>query len=140
MLDCGFRPLDTFDIRKVASVQDFLDEVGSMPKLVFAEDGQALIHEAWVQTDYNQPEWCASLEAPLIVLQTDETYMRGHHYDTQDERGIALLMAAPCSSERAYIQALGRVGRYGKPCLRYIVDGVDRFDDSGNAAAIGAVL
>ena len=66
--------------------------------------------------------------------------MRGHHYDTPDERGIALLLAKPCTSERAYVQALGRVGRYGKPCKRYTIKGIAKWDDAEQAAAISNVI
>ena len=50
--------------------------------------------------------------------------MRGIDYNTQHPAGIALLIAKPLSSERAYRQALGRVGRYATNCIRCRLEGV----------------
>ena len=47
--------------------------------------------------------------------------MRGLDYNTAHYAGIALLIAQPCTSKRAYVQALGRVGRYGTQCKRYVL-------------------
>ena len=72
MVDCGFRPLDAYDVQEIESVQDFLREVGTMPKLIFAEDGQDLLDVEWVQEDYDCAALCGTLEPDLVVLQTDE--------------------------------------------------------------------
>ena len=55
------------------------------------------------------------------MLQTEAWMMRGLDYNTEHHAGIGLLIAKPCSSRRAYIQALGRVGRYGTQCKRYLL-------------------
>ena len=47
--------------------------------------------------------------------------MRGCDYGTNEPQGIALLLATPLTSERAFVQALGRVGRYGSRCNRFIL-------------------
>ena len=38
--------------------------------------------------------------------------------------GIALLVMGACESERAYVQLLGRVGRYKEPCMRFVWSGL----------------
>ena len=47
-----------------------------------------------------------------VVFVEDEEWMRGIDYRTTHPAGIALLLAQPSTSLRAYRQALGRVGRY----------------------------
>ena len=54
--------------------------------------------------------------------------MRGFNYDTVYTEGIALLLAKPFSSNRIYRQALGRIGRFGMPCKRYVLDSVPAYD------------
>ena len=50
--------------------------------------------------------------------------MRGFDYTTTALCGFALLLAAPLDSKREVEQALGRVGRYGTPCKRFILKGL----------------
>ena len=54
--------------------------------------------------------------------------MRGLDYRTNLPEGIALLIAKSCSSQRAYKQALGRVGRYGSKCKRFIMKDTVKVD------------
>ena len=56
-----------------------------------------------------------------------EELMRGIDYKAPDH-GIALLIANALSSERALKQAMGRVGRYGEECDRYVLRGVPLVD------------
>ena len=58
-------------------------------------------------------------DVPVVIC--DEENMRGVDYQTKDPNGISLLIMAPFSSHRAYEQALGRVGRYGAACRRYVI-------------------
>ena len=55
---------------------------------------------------------------------TDELLMRGVDY--RCEAGIDLFIDTPASNERAYLQALGRVGRYNDVCTRYVRDDLDK--------------
>ena len=58
-----------------------------------------------------------------VLLITDPTLARGIDYRAAEgTRGIALFVMSACESERAYVQLLGRVGRYREPCLRYVWD------------------
>ena len=56
----------------------------------------------------------------LIVSEVD--YMRGVDY--RSNNGIDLMIAKQLPNKRAYEQALGRVGRYGEPCSRHILEGL----------------
>ena len=52
---------------------------------------------------------------------TDPTLTRGVDYRAAEgTTGIALLVMSACVSERAYVQLLGRVGRYRDPCRRFV--------------------
>ena len=62
------------------------------------------------------------LQPGHVYFVSQEIHMRGIDY--RSENGIELLICNPLSNERAYIQALGRVGRYGEPCGRWILEGV----------------
>lgn len=53
-----------------------------------------------------------------VLIVTDEALMRGFDYRC-NESGIALYIGRHLSTERARIQAFGRVGRYDEPCQRY---------------------
>ena len=57
-----------------------------------------------------------------VFVTSDEAYMRGHDYkmDDSNKEGIALFLQKPFSCKRTFLQALGRVGRYGEPCKRYV--------------------
>ena len=54
-----------------------------------------------------------------ILVVTDEVLMRG--FDYRSNCGIELLIAAQFIHERAYEQGLGRVGRNGDKCKRYLL-------------------
>ena len=51
-----------------------------------------------------------------VLVVTEPALMRG--FDYRCSTGIALLVARAFDGQRAYFQALGRVGRYGEPCRR----------------------
>ena len=57
------------------------------------------------------------------LIVSKEKYMRGVDY--RSIYGIDLMIAKQLSNKRAYEQALGRVGRYGEPCSRYMVEGLE---------------
>ena len=58
---------------------------------------------------------CCIVSQPLL--------MRGFDYRCKD--GIRLLIASKLDSARAYVQALGRVGRYTDPCERFKLSTVE---------------
>ena len=58
-----------------------------------------------------------------VVLISDPDFARGIDYRASEgTRGLALLVMSACKSERAYVQLLGRVGRYKEPCERFVWD------------------
>ena len=78
--------------------------------------GQRLsVHQAFKDADYR------SLQAKPVHLIKFE-HARG--LDFNAEHGISLLIAAPLPHERALQQLMGRVGRYGQPCTRFILAGL----------------
>ena len=57
------------------------------------------------------------------LLVTKEELTRGVDYRAaKGTPGIALLVMSASPNERAYLQLLGRVGRYREPCKRFIWD------------------
>ena len=50
--------------------------------------------------------------------------MRGVDYRSGDGSGISLLLARDLPNQRAYVQALGRVGRYAETCKRFAQEGI----------------
>ena len=70
------------------------------------------------------------------MLIVDEEHMRGIDYTTEDPRGISLLIAKRLKTKRAFIQALGRVGRYGANCQRFVLRSVIREQSEGDDAEI----
>ena len=63
------------------------------------------------------------MQVGQTIVQTREELMRGYDYSTALASGIALLVAKNLSSERALMQAFGRVGRYGQACRRFVLEG-----------------
>ena len=57
------------------------------------------------------------------LLVTKEELTRGVDYRAaKGTPGIALLVMSASPNQRAYLQLLGRVGRYREPCKRFIWD------------------
>ena len=64
----------------------------------------------------------------FCLIVTDIELMRGVDYHTPEfKSGIDLLIARDFPNTRAYTQGLGRVGRYGEACNRWVWD---KFTDS----------
>ena len=63
--------------------------------------------------------------------------MRGFDYRSHENtEGIALLVASTFSSKRAYLQGLGRCGRYGDVFKRAILNGIEPFEDEKLATTL----
>lgn len=73
------------------------------------------------------------------IIQTDEEAMRGVDYRSTDGSGIKLLLARDFPSERAFVQALGRVGRYLEPCERFIQEGLTPVNKNDAIATFGKI-
>jgi hypothetical protein len=70
-----------------------------------------------------------NLKADDVVLVSRDFLMRGYDYRSSSPKGIALLIAKPSNNRRAVVQAMGRVGRYGEACRRYLLSGTPLVDD-----------
>ena len=96
-----------------------------MPRLIYfsasdkREDIRTELEKIVTTTNLEEAGHIHNLLPGDIVMQTEEYQMRGFDYDTQHPQGIALLMISDVTSQRAYSQLMGRVGRYKKPCLRF---------------------
>ena len=61
---------------------------------------------------------------------SDPELARGIDYGAaKGTGGIALFVMSSAKSERAYVQLLGRVGRYQEPCLRFVWNELDEVID-----------
>ena len=60
-----------------------------------------------------------SLQSCDVLLVSDPLLLRG--FDFRSDSGVALLLATPLDSKRAFMQALGRVGRMGEKCKRILL-------------------
>ena len=61
-----------------------------------------------------------------VIVATTSFGMRG--FDYRSSKGITEIIAKSFDTARAAMQGLGRVGRFGDPCLRVLVKGVDLVD------------
>ena len=74
------------------------------------------------------------------VLVSRLDLMRGVDYRS-DPHGIDELIANQFPNKRAYVQGLGRVGRYNEPCGRFIITGLnDTVDKEQKEALAGNIL
>ena len=129
LLDAGFVNIEP-PTEEVESVAEFIKLTEGMPRLIFGEPDilELLIEDITmprqIHTDLQLTQ-IHDLKVNDVVFISDEEWMRGIDYNTTHPTGIALLLARPCSSIRAYRQALGRVGRYKTPCKRFELSGAD---------------
>lgn len=112
---------------EVASVQKFFKQSAGFARLIYDTDDRLESPPTAVTlTDCKDLERLKMLTSQDVVLITDATLARGVDYRAADGiKGLALLVMSSSQSERAYIQLLGRVGRYREPCLRFVWDELD---------------
>ena len=95
-----------------------------------------------VHHDVSSPALLRKMRPSECYFVTHKRLMRGFDYRGADraalttvtEPGVSssarnklsLLMACPADTQRDYLQALGRVGRFGDACARYRLRGVDQ--------------
>ena len=84
--------------------------------------------------DVDDLELLRSLTKEHVVVVTKKHLMRG--YDYRCKTGIAILLARKMDSQKALLQALGRVGRYGSKYVR-LVD--EAFKNTGGPVDIAAM-
>ena len=70
-----------------------------------------------IAIDCDELEKIRNLTGKDVIIVTSEVRMRG--YDYRCKTGINLFLDKCLLNERAFQQALGRVGRYHEPATRY---------------------
>lgn len=78
-----------------------------------------------VVVDEQNIDQLRSLKPQCCIIQTDLDLMRGVDYQDEQQAGIALIVDTQYPNERAYLQALGRVGRKSQRCRRFVVPARD---------------
>ena len=73
-----------------------------------------------------------------VVVVTEPLMMRGLDY--RSASGFILVIATQLKNHRAFMQALGRVGRYEEPCERYIEPGLEPVDNVAETTMFGKLL
>ena len=81
----------------------------------------------------------AQCEAGPVLAITDAALMRGVDFRAPLQ-GITLYVCASLTNKREAQQALGRVGRNGDACRRYLLEGADLVDATAQASYIGALV
>ena len=105
-----------------ADMKKFFSETHGYARLIYCLDKQLLQTTVRAtQTDCRNLDRLKQLSKDDIFAITDPKLARGVDYRAAEgTTGIALLVMSACESERAYIQLLGRVGRYKDPCRRFV--------------------
>ena len=73
------------------------------------------------------------------IIQTEPIAMRGLDYRAK-QHDIKLIIARDFPNLRAFIQALGRVGRYDEDCERYLVPGLTPVNKEEELALAGRLM
>ena len=107
----------------------FLDAKLGRGKLIYVDENQvenleklAIEKGLKVITNTEDMNIIRAVGTRCLIVSKEE-YMRGVDY--RSTYGIDLMIAKQLSNKRAYEQALGRVGRYGEPCSRYMDEGLE---------------
>ena len=111
------------------SMARFLDAKLGRGKLIYVDEQQvktlakqAIDKGLKVKINTDDMRIIRAVGTQCLIVSKEE-YMRGVDY--RSSYGIDLMLAKQLSNKRAYEQALGRVGRYGEPCSRYMVSGLE---------------
>ena len=91
-------------------------------------------HKLTFRTDICEMEDLRAIKANDVLVVTEPRLMRGFDYRSEDKNGIALMMCYDVGTLRDYIQALGRVGRFDDPCMRYTLSGAAMVDKTKQTA------
>ena len=116
------------------SMEQFVEESIGMAKLIFTSTSgynrvTKLFGKANVKMDITDSSQLRNMKPIDIFVTSDESFMRAHDYRATDgNSGIALFIDKPLSCRRTFLQALGRVGRYGQVCRRFVREGLEIID------------
>ena len=134
-------------MKSTDSFEHFFKATHARGKLIFAQIDQLDEIEQLAAT-YGYPEPTvdtADLELfsnvgkrVIVVTPEQQLILRGS--DFRNPFGIDLLIATEFATERAYIQALGRVGRGTDPCGRFLLKGTSPVDKIAEAELNGCLM
>ena len=74
-----------------------------------------------------------------MLIVTEEHWLRGIDYRVPFV-GITLIIAHEFQTQRSYMQALGRVGRFNEPCKRMQVQGLVPVNEESDLVAFNALM
>ena len=85
--------------------------------------------------DVGDIEQLRHIKENQVYFTTEQKFMRGYDYRSDNEAtGLALYMENQVVTARDWAQALGRVGRLGETCQRYMKKGMQKFDNDKHEA------
>ena len=121
------------------SVAHFISKSAEYAKLIYDPDNKLKDSNINVTfTNCKDLHRLKNLTKYDILVVTDAELMRGVDYRSAKNAGISLLIMGAFASTRAFVQGLGRVGRYTEPCQRFLhSDLKSAVDDDSQAAIIG---
>ena len=105
------------------TIDQFLQRSNGYAKIIYNTDALYALPSNLTITERNcrDKDRLRSLSKDDVLLITEPILKIGIDYRASEgTTGIALLVMSSVSSERAYIQLLGRVGRYYEPCKRFL--------------------
>lgn len=109
---------------KIEAVK-FFERAASYAKLIYDVEGHLPSNIKPTEMNCENLGRLKQLTKQDVLLISDPKLARGVDYRAAEgTTGIALLVMSECESERAYVQLLGRVGRYKEPCLRFVWSGL----------------
>ena len=110
-------------------------------KLVFAAEADLFPAELVTEIDCRVLERLKVLGKDDVFLITDHELIRGIDYrSAPGTKGISLLVMSSVGNQRAYLQLLGRVGRFKEPCQRFVWNELSEVVDSYEEAKMWARL
>lgn len=110
-----------------ATLVEALQEKGVQPTIVESIEDWRQFRNLDSQISIGDDNNEAANEGHQVLVGLSEVSFRGIDYRAP-QSGMLLLLTKPFSSQRAYTQALDRVGRFGDRCKRYLVKGVPTVD------------
>ena len=126
---------------EVASLEKFQSKAAGYAKLIFDTDSSLPATVKVTDTNCKNLERLKQLTSNDVYLITEPELARGVDYRAASgTHGISLLVMSASKSDRAYVQLLGRVGRYGEPCQRFVWDQLDDPVDAYEQAILLARL
>ena len=108
---------------KRASLDAFFEKTEGYARIIYSTDAHNPTPTTITMTDCDDLPRLKLLTKDDVLLITKRELSRGIDYRAAEGTvGLALLVMSSVASERAYVQLLGRVGRYNETCMRFLWD------------------